>query len=132
MLPVYVRSDADANNTCFASTPNLYISDFCLASVRNNPIKDAEPAFVVWPVNASQVQIAVNFAKNFNLCIMVAGTGHDFITRHSCKDGVFIRTSLLKDIQFDLTDAKGFGHAPGNVKLGAGLVWSEAHKAAAD
>lgn len=63
---------------------------------------------------------------------MVAGTGHDFINRHSCKDGVFIRTSLLKEVSWDLTDAKGFGHADGNVRLGAGTVWSEAHKYAAD
>ena len=63
---------------------------------------------------------------------MVAGTGHDFITRHSCNDGVFIRTALLKDIQWDLTDAKGYGNAPGSVRFGAGIVFSEAHKSAAD
>ena len=63
---------------------------------------------------------------------MVAGTGHDFIGRHTCKDGLFIRTSLLNSISWDLTDSKGFGHAEGNVKLGAGIVWSTAHKSAAD
>lgn len=109
-----------------------FASNFCLASVRNYPYEGWTPAFVVWPVNASQVQLAVQFATKHNLCIMVAGTGHDFVNRHSCKDGVFIRTSLLKDTVFDLTDSRGFGHADGNVKLGAGLVWSEAHKYAAD
>jgi ribonuclease T2 len=78
------------------------------------------------------VQTAVRFAREHNLCISVAGTGHEFLNRHSCEDGVFIRTSLLKDVTWDLTDSKGFGHADGNVKLGAGLVWSEAHKTAAD
>lgn len=63
---------------------------------------------------------------------MVAGTGHDFEQRHSCKDGFFIRTSLLKEITFDLTDSKKFGHPDGNVRLGAGIVWSEAHSAAAN
>lgn len=63
---------------------------------------------------------------------MVAGTGHDFMNRHSCKNGVFIRTALLKDKIWDLTDAKGFGHPEGNVKLGAGNVWMEVHKSAAD
>ena len=63
---------------------------------------------------------------------MVAGTGHDFITRHSCKDAIFIRTTFIKDISWDLTDAKGFGHPEGNVRLGAGLVFSEAQKSAAD
>jgi ribonuclease T2 len=84
------------------------------------------PAFVVWPVNATQVQIAVNFAVKHNLCIMVAGTGHDFLNRHSCKDGFFIRTSLLKSVSWDLTDSKGFGNPDGNVKFGAGFVFSEA------
>ena len=63
---------------------------------------------------------------------MVAGTGHDFIGRHTCKDGLFIRTALMNSITWDLTDSKGFGHADGNVKLGAGIVWSTAHKSAAD
>ena len=63
---------------------------------------------------------------------MVAGTGHDFINRHSCNNGIFIRTSLLKDIIWDLKDSKGFGHPEGNVKFGAGIVFSEAHKSAAD
>ena len=63
---------------------------------------------------------------------MVAGTGHDFINRHSCKDGIFIRTSLIKNTTWDLTDKKGFGHANGNVKFGAGIVFSEAHNAAAN
>lgn len=63
---------------------------------------------------------------------MVASTGHDFINRHSCQDGFFIRTALLKNIEWDLTDQKGFGHPNGNVKFGAGIVFSEAHKSAAD
>ena len=66
------------------------------------------------------------------MCVMVAGTGHDFINRHSCKDGLFIRTALFKDIEWDLKDQKGFGHADGNVKFGAGIVFAEAHKSAAD
>ena len=63
---------------------------------------------------------------------MVAGTGHDFINRHSCNDAIFIRTTLIKDIEWDLEDKKGFGHQEGNVKFGAGIVFSEAHKSAAD
>lgn len=40
--------------------------------------------------------------------------------------------SLFKDISWDLSDSRGFGHADGNVKLGAGLVWAEVHKSAAE
>ncbi|TNV81423.1 hypothetical protein FGO68_gene14355 [Halteria grandinella] len=130
--PVYVRSQVDLGNTCFQPDASRYISTFCLASVRNYPYEGWTPAFVVWPVNASQVQIAVKFARKHNLCISVAGTGHDFLNRHSCADGVLIRTALLKDAVWDLTDTKGFGNADGNVKFGAGLVFSEVHKSAAD
>ena len=61
---------------------------------------------------------------------MVAGTGHDFLNRHSCENGVFIRTALLKNISWDLADSRGLGNADGNVKLGSGLVWDEVQKSA--
>ncbi len=57
---------------------------------------------------------------------MIAGTGHDFLNRHSCNDGIFIRTALLKDIEWDLEDKKGFGNPDGSVRFGAGIVFSEA------
>lgn len=66
------------------------------------------------------------------MCIMVAGTGHEFNNRHSCQDGLFIRMALMKEVEFDLEDKKGFGHPDGSVKFGAGFVFSEAHKLAAD
>lgn len=96
------------------------------------PYDGITPAFVVWPLTAEHVKLAVGFAVAHNLCIMVAGTGHDFMNRHSCADGFFIRTSLLKDIEWDLNDSKGFGHPDGNVKFGAGIVFSEAHESAAE
>ena len=54
------------------------------------------------------------------------------MNRHSCKDSLFIRTVLIKDVTWDLTDAKGFGNVGGNVRLGAGTVFSEAHYYAAN
>ena len=63
---------------------------------------------------------------------MIAGTGHDFNNRHSCPDGIFIRTSLMKDVTWDTNDSLGFGHPDGSVKFGAGIVFSEAHKSAAE
>jgi hypothetical protein len=66
------------------------------------------------------------------LCIAVAGTGHDFLNRHSCKDGIFIRMVLMKEISFDPTDSRKFGWADGNVKFGPGIIFSEAHYAAAN
>ena len=68
----------------------------CLASVRNNPLNKWGAAFVVFALNASHVKAAVEFASKHQLCINVAGTGHDFINRHSCPNGVMIRTTLMK------------------------------------
>ena len=58
------------------------------------------------------------------MCVMVAGTGHDFVNRHSCNDGVFIRTTLLKDITWS--------PAGDTVRFGSGIVFSEAQKSASD
>jgi len=63
---------------------------------------------------------------------MVAGTGHDFMNRHSCENGIFIRTTFLKDIEWDLNDTKKLGAPDGSVKFGAGVVFSEAHNSSAN
>jgi len=82
LKPLYVRNQSDRKNQCFVTTkPNgeVYDSDFCKAAVRNTPYPGTQdPAFVAWPVDAEQVQICVKFALKHNLCIIVAGTGHDF------------------------------------------------------
>lgn len=38
----------------------------------------------------------------------------------------------MKDIDFDLTDERNFGWKDGNVEFGPGIVFSEAHQAAAE
>ena len=87
---------------------------------------------MVWPTNSTQVQKCLKFANDHNICVMVASTGHDFLNRHSCKDGILIKTTLIKNIEWDLSDKKGFSHAQGNVKFGSGIVFSEAHYSAAN
>lgn len=127
LKPYYYANDTTA--PCFADSN---FAESCIASVRNNPAEGWQPAFTVFPTTAEQVQTAVKFAVKHNLCIAVAGTGHDYLNRHSCPDAVFIRTVLLKNSSVDLIDARGFGHADGNIKYGAGIVFDEAHKIAAD
>jgi hypothetical protein len=61
------------------------------------------------------------------LCIAVAGTGHDYLNRHSCNDSLFIRTNLMKDMSFDLNDTNKLGWSDGNAKFGPGIIISEAH-----
>jgi len=68
----------------------------CLASARNNPLEGFGPAFVVWPLTAAHVEVAVRFAARHRLCVAVIGSGSDFANRHSCPNGLYIRTSLMK------------------------------------
>ena len=81
------------------------------------------PQIIVFPMTVEHVQEAVRFAVRHNLCVSVAGTGHDFINRHSCDgDGLMIRTTLLKGATWDLNDARWKG---GSVTVGAGMTFSE-------
>jgi ribonuclease T2 len=122
-----VYSDlAPSNETCFDDA--RYHPEMCLMSVRNNPLEGWKPGVVVWPLNTAHVQLAVRFARAHNMCIMVAGTGHDFLNRHSCPFGLFIRTSLLKQ----MTMLPPAPEAPnGAFQFGSGIVFSEAHYFAA-
>lgn len=131
MEPVYSIDDYDVDESCF-KTSNTYENKYCHLAVRNTPMNGWNPSFIVFPTNYTQVIDAVNFATSHNLCIMVAGTGHDFMNRHSCENGFFIRTALMKDMVFDNDNTKGFDNATdGTVELGPGICFAEAHYHAA-
>ena len=118
MKPLYVRTAHDA-----ATCPlNAAGSEFCMQATRNNPLEGWVPAFIVWPMTEVHLQLAVAFALNHSLCVMVAGTGHDYVNRHSCgPDGFFIRTSLMKSVAFQQNRTEY-----GSFRFGPGIVFSEA------
>lgn len=95
----------------------------CIASSRNNPLEGMTAEFVVWPITAKHVQAAVRFAVAHNLCVAVVGTGHDFVNRHSCPNGMYIRTSLLKD--------SALRDGGKTIRFGAGTTFEEGHHYAA-
>jgi ribonuclease T2 len=95
----------------------------CLVSVRNNPLNKWDPAFTIFALNSSHIKTAMEFAAKHSLCINVAGTGHDFINRHSCPNGVMIRTTLMKGAAMN-TKKDG-------IVFGAGTTCSEAEAYAA-
>ena len=132
MLPVYSDLQRTINSThpCFSKEGET--RDMCFVAIRNTPLEGWAPAIVVWATTANDVAIAVAFARKHNMCIMVAGTGHDFQNRHSCDNAIFIRTALLKTIEVDLDTAFGYGYEGGAMRFGAGLTFSEAHQAAAE
>jgi ribonuclease T2 len=106
--------------TCFANAQSA--PPECLAALRNNPLEGWDPYFTVYATSLSHVQAAVSFAAKHRLCVSVAGTGHDFLNRHSCPGGVMIRTTLIKGADWT---ADGTG-----LTLGAGMTFSEAQQAA--
>lgn len=134
MEPLYVANASESLASCFRSQAAIENSKFCTMASRNLPSGYVNPAIVAWPLTASHVQKLVQFAKAHNICIMVAATGLDQLNRHSCAgvDGLFIRTTLLKSISWDLRDSRGFGHSAGNVRLGAGIVFAEVGASAAE
>lgn len=112
--------------------------EFCLVSLRNLPRQEWTPAFVAWPLTAEHIQAAVAFAQAHNMSVCVAASGHDFLNRHSCDQGVMIRTTLMKDISFDtsaaaIASARAAGNTNAAVKgvatFGAGVNWGEALQA---
>jgi len=130
---LYVREDAD--NGC---TNLLNRTEFCQVAARNNAQFGWSPALIAWPTTDEHVQLLVEFANAHDLCVCVAGTGHDFLNRHSCDSGLLVRTSLFKQQVWDPADARGLGRPRvsdgangGTVTLGAGITFSEAHESAA-
>ena len=121
---VYVQPAEESSHVCFLDS---FVTEQCLIATRNNPLHGWSPAFIAWPTTVAHVQACIAFATKHNLCVAVAGTGHDFQNRHSCDQGLLIRTTLFKEQTWNLTDPRG---QAGTVTFGAGTVFLEAHAAA--
>ena len=53
--------------------------------------------------SASDVQAAVNFAKQYNLKVAIKNTGHDYLGRSTARGGFLIWTHFMKDILYNST-----------------------------
>ncbi|KAE8391210.1 hypothetical protein BDV23DRAFT_182731 [Aspergillus alliaceus] len=82
------------------------------------------PTYVVNASNVAQIQLAVNFARNLNLRLVVKNTGHDFNGKASGKGALSIWTHWLKDKTFLPQYKAASGHVGPAIKVGAGVqVW---------
>ncbi|KAK4454491.1 hypothetical protein QBC34DRAFT_343125 [Podospora aff. communis PSN243] len=78
----------------------------CVVPLRNPatpPLKCEQGGFPVYVVNATTVkhiQIAVNFARNRNLRLIIKNTGHDFNGRSSGAGALSIWTHHLKEFEY--------------------------------
>ncbi|KAF6829465.1 FAD-linked oxidoreductase-like protein 17 [Colletotrichum musicola] len=88
------------------------------------------PSFSVKATNVAQIQLAVNFARNLNLRLVVHNTGHDFLGKSTGAGALSIWTHNLKGLKF-ITDYESAGGYKGPAfKLGAGIQVFELYEAA--
>lgn len=91
-------------------------------------------AFPYYAVNVSsvfQVQLAVNFARSFNLRLVIKNTGHDFSGKSGGAGALSIWTHNLKEVEYieEYSGADSGYHGPA-FKAGAGVQAFEIYKEA--
>lgn len=105
----------------------LYEGRSCLPSPYNYTSSCEQGAYPVYAVNVTtvaQIQLAINFARNENLRLVVKNTGHDFNGKASGKGALSIWTHYLKEKEYlpAFKAANGY-HGPA-IKFGSGVqVW---------
>ncbi|CAK7226599.1 hypothetical protein SBRCBS47491_006286 [Sporothrix bragantina] len=87
------------------------------------------PSYAVSATNVAQIQLAVNFARNANLRLVVKNTGHDFNGKSAGAGALSIWTHNLKQIQY-YSSLKANGYTGPAMKLGAGVQAFEMYQAA--
>ncbi|KAJ5373241.1 FAD linked oxidase N-terminal [Penicillium concentricum] len=105
----------------------LYEGRSCLPSPFNHTASCTQGAYPTYAVNVStvaQIQLAVNFARNLNLRLVVKNTGHDFNGKASGKGALSIWTHYLKDKEYLPTFKAANGYVGPAIKFGSGTqVW---------
>ncbi|KAI1480259.1 FAD-binding domain-containing protein [Daldinia eschscholtzii] len=86
------------------------------------------PAYSVSVRNVAQIQLAVNFARNLNLRLVIKNTGHDFSAKSVGMGALSLWTHNLKDIRFFKNYRQGRYNGPA-FKLGVGVQAFEAYEA---
>jgi hypothetical protein len=84
---------------------------------------------VVEATNIAQIQLAINFARNKNMRLVIKNTGHDFGGKSSGAGALSIWTHRLKDIKF-YDSYRIPGYSGPAFKLGSGVQAWEMYQAA--
>jgi FAD/FMN-containing dehydrogenase len=66
-----------------------------------NGMIDKRPKMIVCCVNAADVRLAVEFARENDLVVAVRGGGHNGAGLATCEDGMVIDLSRMKGVRFD-------------------------------
>ena len=111
----------------------MFAGDTCVPQYGGNPgatcTQGGFPNYAVKITNVAQVQLAVNFARNANLRLVVKNTGHDFLGKSTGAGALTIWTHHLKSINYikKFTSPSYTGPA---LRLGAGVQVGELMEAA--
>ncbi|KAF7586811.1 hypothetical protein BBP40_008266 [Aspergillus hancockii] len=79
--------------------------------------------------SVAQIQLAVNFARNSGIRLLVKNTGHDFNGKSTGAGALALWTHNLKDIKY-YEDYQGHGYRGPAVKMGAGVQATEIYSMA--
>jgi len=88
------------------------------------------PEYSLNITTAAQIQLAVNFARNLNIRLVVRNTGHDFLGKNTGAGALSLWTHHLNDIEVieDYESAGGRYKGPA-FKMGAGVMVHEMYAA---
>lgn len=123
---------SSANNPTSTQWP-LYEGLTCVPpSLRNESTNCTLGGYASYSVeitNVAQIQLALNFARNNNLRLVVKNTGHDFADKSVGAGALSIWTAKLNDIQF-IKDYKYGSYDGPAFKIGTGAWTENIYKAA--
>ncbi|KAK3290886.1 uncharacterized protein B0H64DRAFT_49194 [Chaetomium fimeti] len=107
----------------------LYQGRTCMVTDDPNSSNCTHGAFPVYAVNVSsvsQIQLAVNFARNANLRLVIKNTGHCYLGKSSGAGALSIWTHNLKNLEYH-PDLEIPGYSGPAIKVGAGVTVREVY-----
>lgn len=87
------------------------------------------PVYAVKATNVAHIQLAINFARNLNLRLVVKNTGHDFLGKSTGYGALSIWTHNLKKLEY-IKSIKTPSYSGLAFTIGAGIEVHELYEAA--
>lgn len=109
----------------------LYSGSTCLpiATGKSTCTLGGYPSYVVNVSTVAQIQLAVNFARENDLRLVVKNTGHDYLGKSVGAGALSIWSHRLKDMQY-LEDYQSKRYRGAALKMGAGVQGEELYRMA--
>lgn len=88
------------------------------------------PLYSVNATNVAQIQLAINFARNLNLRLIIKNTGHDWLGKSTGANSLSIWTHNMKSIKHLPNYRSAGGYSGPALKVGAGIEVRDVYEAA--